>query len=139
MAFRITINSSSGVPFYKQIINQIMFAVVNRMLAPGEQLPTVRQLAVDLQINLNTVVKAYKELEIRGIVTTQQGTGTFISDHLAQPDKAVTTRHLDRLCEQFLAEITAQGITIDEALRALQAMASKRNSMHKGALNEKGT
>ncbi|MGD8500819.1 MAG: GntR family transcriptional regulator, partial [Phycisphaerales bacterium] len=67
----------SGVPFHRQIVDQIRYGIASDRLMPGEQLPTVRELAVHLQVNPNTVRKAYSELEILGILDTQQGTGTF--------------------------------------------------------------
>ena len=73
VAFRLDVRS--GVPVYRQIIDQILGAIAGGTLAGGDQLPTVRQLAVDLAINPNTVIRAYRELEIRGVLTTQQGTG----------------------------------------------------------------
>ncbi|HYH07402.1 MAG TPA: GntR family transcriptional regulator, partial [Thermoanaerobaculia bacterium] len=79
MTLIFRLDSSSGVPFYRQIIDQVLLAVADGRLRAGTQLPTVRQLAVDLSVNLNTVAKAYREMEIRGIVQTQQGTGTFIA------------------------------------------------------------
>src|SRR5688500_20150202 len=73
------LDASSGVPFYRQIIDQVLLAVGDGRVKAGTQLPTVRQLAVDLSVNLNTVAKAYREMEIRGIVQTQQGSGSFIA------------------------------------------------------------
>ena len=72
------LDPKSGVPYYRQIIDQIRYGIVTGKLEVGEQLPTVRALAVDLKVNLNTVSKAYRELEIQNILETQQGTGTFI-------------------------------------------------------------
>ena len=72
------LDPKAGIPFYRQIIDQIKFGIASGSLKAGEQLPTVRALAVDLKVNLNTVSKAYKELEIQKILETQQGTGTFI-------------------------------------------------------------
>ena len=72
------LDPKSGVPFYHQIIDQIRYGVASGRLTVGEQLPTVRALAVQLKVNLNTVNKAYKELEIQSVLETQQGTGTFI-------------------------------------------------------------
>jgi GntR family transcriptional regulator len=69
----------SGVPVYRQIIDQVVGGIATGALAGGDQIPTVRQLAVDLAINPNTVIRAYRELEIRGVLETQQGSGTFIS------------------------------------------------------------
>ena len=78
--FSVSLDHHSGVPIYRQIISQILYAIARGDLEPGTQLPTVRQLAVELSVNPNTIIKAYKELEIRGNLETQQGTGTFISD-----------------------------------------------------------
>ena len=72
------LDTRSGVPFYRQIIEQVKFAVAHGRLAPGEQLPTVRRLAVELSVNPNTVVRAYRQLEIEGVLVTQQGSGTFV-------------------------------------------------------------
>ena len=73
------LDSKAGIHFYRQIIDQIKFGIATGRLRIGEQLPTVRALAVELKVNLNTVSKAYKELEIQQILETQQGTGTFIN------------------------------------------------------------
>src|ERR1700739_3800374 len=78
--FRFHLDLHSGVPVYRQIIDQVRGAIASAALTPGDQLPTVRQLAVDLAINPNTVVRAYRELELGGLLETHQGTGTFISD-----------------------------------------------------------
>ena len=74
---KFVLDYSNGVPIYRQIIDQILFGIASGQLKLGEQLPTVRALAVELKVNLNTVSKAYKELEIRDVLTTQQGSGTF--------------------------------------------------------------
>ena len=84
MSHLFRLDSSSGVPFYRQVIDQVLLAFADGRLKPGAQLPSVRQLAVDLSVNLNTVAKAYREMEIRGIVETQQGTGTFIAARPAE-------------------------------------------------------
>src|ERR1700757_1675540 len=78
--FRFRLDLHSGVPVYRQIVDQVRGGVASGALAVGDQLPTVRQLAVDLSINPNTVVRAYRELEFGGLLETHQGTGTFISD-----------------------------------------------------------
>ena len=77
--FRFRLDAESGVPVYRQIIDQVQGGLASGALASGDQLPTVRQVAVDLAINPNTVLRAYRELEIRGVLDTQQGTGTFVS------------------------------------------------------------
>src|SRR6266404_14671 len=91
--FRLDLRS--GVPVYRQIIDQVIGGIAAGTLACGDQLPTVRQLAVDLSINPNTVIRAYRELEIRGMLETQQGTGTFIGPQkVQQQDEAERSRRL---------------------------------------------
>ncbi len=75
----ISVDLRSGVPIYRQIIDQVLVAISIGRLTPGARLPTVRQLAIDLHVNPNTVSRAYRELEIREIVTAQRGTGTFVA------------------------------------------------------------
>ena len=72
-----TLNPSSGVPIYRQIQDQIRYGIASGLLTPGEQLPTVRELAVRLEVNPNTVIKAYTELERAGVLSTEQGSGTW--------------------------------------------------------------
>ena len=86
----------------------------------GDQLPTVRQLAVDLSINPNTVVRAYRELEIRGVLDTQQGVGTFITTQPVRPDDAERQRQLDQLVGELLARAGAAGFTADDVIERLQ-------------------
>src|SRR6202161_3655470 len=78
--FRFLLDLHSGMPVYRQIMDQVRGGIASGALTAGDQLPTVRQLAVDLEINPNTVVRAYRELEYDGLLETHQGTGTFISD-----------------------------------------------------------
>src|ERR1700758_3401913 len=85
--FRFRLDDSSGVPVYRQLIDQVQGGIAAGSLKPGDQLPTVRQVAVDLAINPNTVMRAYRELEIRGVLDTQQGTGTFIADRQIVQDE----------------------------------------------------
>src|ERR1039457_1083459 len=95
--FRFQLDLHSGVPVYRQVIDQVRGAIAAGQLTPGDQLPTVRQLAVDLAINPNTVVRAYRELELGGLLETHQGTGTFIS--------AQRMRRADAEREKQLAQI----------------------------------
>lgn len=119
------LDSSSGVPFYRQIIDQVLLAVADGRLKAGAQLPTVRQLAVDLSVNLNTVAKAYREMEIRGIVETQQGTGTFISAR--RPDRHAREKRkaVGDLVDRFIANGEALGIALDDLVDALVERAEK--------------
>ena len=89
------------------------------VLIGGDQLPTVRQVAVDLSINPNTVVRAYRELEIRGILETQQGTGTFVSHMKIDRDEVERRRELDRVVADFVARAGAAGFTLEDLLAQL--------------------
>src|SRR3954447_9473276 len=121
--FRLDLRS--GVPVYRQIIDQVIGGVAAGTLACGDQLPTVRQLAVDLSINPNTVIRAYRELEIRGLQETQQGTGTFIGPQKTQPqDQAERSRRLGQLTEDFIARAGSEGFTVEELIGNLQAIQS---------------
>src|SRR5271165_6693835 len=83
--FTFRLDGHSGVPVYRQLIDQVQAAIASGVMRPGDQLPTVRLVAVELAINPNTVLRAYRELEIRGVLDTQQGTGTFIADRPVEP------------------------------------------------------
>src|ERR1700731_837828 len=95
--FAFRLDEHSGVPVYRQLIDQIQGGIASGTLAAGAQLPTVRQVAVDLANNPNTVLRAYRELEIRGVIDTQQGTGTFISERKVKKDDAERARQLSQL------------------------------------------
>ena len=122
---RFTIDPKSGVPYYRQIIDQVQFAIADGRLACGDRLPTVRQLAVDLKINPNTVGRAYHELEIRGVVNTQMGTGTFIGDEKAEISELERKKMLDQICTELLSRASAYGFTLDEVIEALKERAEE--------------
>ncbi len=119
MSHLFRLDSSSGVPFYRQIIDQVLLAVADGRLKVGTQLPTVRQLAVDLSVNLNTVAKAYREMEIRGIVQTQQGTGTFIAARTGGGRSREKRKAVSDLLDRFIASAEALGIPIEDLVEAL--------------------
>ena len=126
--FGFRLDLHSGVPVYRQLIDQVMAGVASGALAPGDQLPTVRQVAVDLAINLNTVARAYRELEIRGFLETQQGTGTFISNQKVKRDEMERRRQLEQLVSEFVARAGSSGITLEELMDALQ---ERKNEVQK--------
>ena len=113
------LDPKSGVPFYRQIIDQIRYGVATGNLNVGEQLPTVRSLAVDLKVNLNTVSKAYRELEIQNILETQQGTGTFIGSMEVQLSDNERQAKLSGICTEFLSIAASYGFSIDEMINEL--------------------
>jgi GntR family transcriptional regulator len=118
--FQFALDMGSGVPVYRQIIDQVMSGLATGALATGDQLPTVRQLAVDLAINPNTVIRAYRELEIRGVLQTQQGTGTFISQQAPERDGSERRRRLNQLAGEFMARAGAEGFSLEELLAWLR-------------------
>src|SRR6516225_8872179 len=123
--FSFHLDLHSGVPVYRQIIDQVRGGMAAGTLLPGDQLPTVRQLAVDLAINPNTVVRAYRELELGGLLETHQGTGTFIAERKAAKDNAARDRQLAQIVGDCVARAGAAGFTVDELIEQLRALAEK--------------
>ena len=117
--FQLKLDLRSGVPVYRQIIDQVRAGMAAGTLAAGDQLPTVRQLAVDLAINPNTVLRAYRELELGGTLETHQGTGTFISNKKIVKSNAERERQLAQLAGEFAARAGAAGFTVEELLDRL--------------------
>src|SRR6516162_2025835 len=120
--FTFLLDPHSGVPIYRQIIDRVTGNIAAGVLKAGDQLPTVRQLAVDLSVNPNTVVRAYRELEIRGVLETQQGTGTFISKQQVKRDEAERQRQLSQIAGEFLARAGSAGFTLQELLETLRGL-----------------
>jgi DNA-binding transcriptional regulator YhcF (GntR family) len=118
-ALRIVLDPTSGIPFYRQIILQIEMALADKRLTAGYQLPTVRGLAVELRVNPNTVARAYNELEIRGIVSTQQGSGTFISDKEMKLSDVEREQVLAQLVRGFVSQAGSYGLTVDDIVKYL--------------------
>ena len=117
---KFLLDYSSGVPVYRQIIDQIIFGIASGQLKLGEQLPTVRALAVELKVNLNTVSKAYKGLEIKNILETQQGTGTFINKTENVVSEKEREDKLKEICMQFSSVAFSYGFNLDEVMRELK-------------------
>jgi GntR family transcriptional regulator len=115
-----SIDTKSGVPFYRQIIEQVKFAIAHGRLKPGEQLPTVRQLAVDLSLNPNTVIRAYRELEIENVLDTQQGSGTYVSQKRPEIDRLERQRMLDQILTDLLARASSYGFRVEDVLDGLR-------------------
>jgi DNA-binding transcriptional regulator YhcF (GntR family) len=118
--FGFQLDLRSGVPVYRQIMDQVLAAMASGRLASGNQLPTVRQLAVDLSINPNTVIRAYRELEIRGFLDTHQGSGTFITAQPVQQDNEERQRKLDGIVSDAIARAGAEGFTAQQVLDRLR-------------------
>ena len=120
MTIRLQLDPKSGVPFYRQIIDQVKSAIATGTIGPGDRLPTVRQLAVDLSVNPNTVSRAYTELELTGLVETQMGSGTFVGQREVEGDEVERQRLLEQLCQEFLSRASTHGFTLDDVVRTLE-------------------
>lgn len=131
----VQLESASGIPFYRQIIQQIEYAVDSRKLAPGERLPTIRALAITLKINPNTIAKAYAELEIRGVVKTQVGCGTFVLEKHADGNNSTDGEcrdtggidaRISRAAERFVSELASVGIPPSKAVEIITSFLEER-------------
>jgi GntR family transcriptional regulator len=125
LTIEVQIDIKSGVPFYRQIIDQIKSAIATGELGHGDRLPTVRQLAVDLKINPNTVGRAYTELELTGLVETQMGSGTFVGQRKVEQDDVERRRILDQICQEMLSRASSHGFTLDDILENLNQRKSR--------------
>jgi GntR family transcriptional regulator len=118
-----TLDQDNGVPIYRQVIQQIEYAILSGRMKIGDKLPTIRSLAVELKINPNTIAKAYNELEIRGILSTQVGSGTFISDKKLEGEADVRQAKIRAVFERFVQDMADLGVDragIVEMCRSLQ-------------------
>jgi len=120
------VDANQPTPLYAQLERSIRFAIATGKLRIGDQLPTVRQLAVDLRINANTVAKVYAELERAGVLETRRGVGTFVT---ARPNEAASRRdrerHLRELAEHFIAESQMRGFSMDDVIEHLEKRREK--------------
>lgn len=114
------LDPQSGVPFYRQIVDQIRFGIATDKLVVGDQLPTVRGLAVELRINLNTVSRAYKELEIQKILYTQQGTGTFVAAIKIDLPESERVAKLAEITTSLMNAAAAYGFTASDIIEKLE-------------------
>ncbi|HTW58322.1 MAG TPA: GntR family transcriptional regulator [Terriglobales bacterium] len=118
--FQFSLDLHTGVPVYRQLIDQVRAGVASGSLAAGHQLPTVRQLAVDLEINPNTVMRAYRELELGGLLETHQGTGTFISGKKLEKKSAERERQLGQMASEAAARAGAAGFALEDLIDRLR-------------------
>jgi|SRR5579862_111505 len=120
--FRLRLDLHSGVPVYRQIIDQVRGGMASGALGVGDQLPTVRQLAVDLSINPNTVARAYRELELGGLLETHQGTGTFISTQKVRGGEVERSRQLAQIVRDCVARAGAAGFMVEDLIEQLREL-----------------
>ena len=114
------------MPLYAQLEQTIRFAIATGKLRVGERLPTVRQLAVDLRVNANTVAKVYAELERAGVLETRRGVGTFVNERPIQSSARQNhQKRLRELTDRFAAEANANGFSVDDLIEQLQSLRKK--------------
>jgi len=108
----------SGIPVYKQIIHRVQAAIANGRLREDDQLPTVRALHQKLNVNPNTVARAYRELELAGVITTQRGSGCFVAPPSEPPKLSVRERKatMEQLGARFTAEAQSHGISLEDLI-----------------------
>jgi GntR family transcriptional regulator len=130
---KIDVDPSSSAPIYLQIVEAVQRLAATGHLQPGEQLPTVRQLAVELRVNPNTVARAYLELDRKGVISSQQGRGTYVS---TQSDAAaLTLQREDRLramVNHFLLEVLSQGYPLPDVLAMIEQESRRWQNVHNG-------
>ncbi|MDR1901623.1 MAG: GntR family transcriptional regulator [Treponema sp.] len=121
-----SLDPANGVPIYRQIIQQIEYAILSGRMRSGDRLPTIRSLAVELKINPNTIAKAYNELEIRGILVTQVGSGTFISDKKPDGGEDARDRKIQEVLGRFIDEMQNLGVDKRELAKLIEACDERR-------------
>lgn len=126
---RFDLNFHSGIPIYIQLKEQIKYGIASGQLQPGTQLPTVRQLAVDLRINANTVSRVYSELEHEGLLATRKGKGTFVLEN-APAHKKADIKQLEEKIENCIEQALHLGFAPDEISSVLQTWANRVADKH---------
>jgi GntR family transcriptional regulator len=126
----IQLDFRSSAPIYTQIVEQVKQQVVSGELKPGDQLPTVRALALELRVNFNTVARAYRLLDEAGIISTQQGRGTYILDvPTAERTDKLRQQALVALTRDYLNEARRLGCSSDEINQALKEQLESENDL----------
>jgi GntR family transcriptional regulator len=121
-----TLDLENGVPIYRQIIQQIEYAILSGRMRSGDQLPTIRSLAVALKTNPNTIAKAYGELEIKGILSTQVGSGTYISDKKPVMEDDSLGRKIREVLEHFMQEMRDLGVDKREISKMIEGYSESK-------------
>ena len=120
-----SLDAANGAPIYRQIIQQIEYAILSGRMRPGDRLPTIRSLAVELKTNPNTIAKAYGELEIRGILATQVGSGTFISDKKPVMEDDSLNRKIREVLGRFVQEMRNLGVEKRELVKLIESFSKE--------------
>ncbi|MCL2411391.1 MAG: GntR family transcriptional regulator [Treponema sp.] len=119
-AVNFSLDPSNGTPIYRQIIQQIEYAILSGRMKPGDRLPTIRSLAVELKTNPNTIAKSYSEMEIRGILETQVGSGTYISDKKTVMEDDSLNRKIREVVARFVQDMRDLGLENKELIKLIE-------------------
>ena len=133
-AVQIHISPNDGVPIYLQIVNQVKYQVASGRLAPGEELPPIRVLAERLRINPNTVVRAYRELELAGVLEKRGTTGTFVSNAVTPLARRERLRILTERVDALVVEAQHLGVGVDDVLELVR---KRNNALSEGKTEDK--
>ena len=134
----LEIDFRSGIPIYLQVVERIKERIASGRLKPGDQLPTVRSMALELRVNFNTIARAYRILDEVGIISTQQGRGTYILE-MPPPEVAENLRQqsLEALTQRYISDVVRLGSSPNEIARMIQEQVAK--SKETGSLIEPET
>ena len=124
----LEIDFRSGIPIYLQVVDRIKEMIIDGRLKPGDQLPTVRALALEMRVNFNTVARSYRILDEAGIISTQQGRGTYILDE-PPPEVSEAMRHttFEALTDRYLADAARLGFSGAKIIATLQQQMDQKN------------
>jgi GntR family transcriptional regulator len=123
------LDPSNGAPIYRQIIQQIEYAILSERMRPGGRLPTIRSLAVELKINPNTIARAYGELEIRGILATQVGSGTYVSDKKPVLEDDSLNRKIREVAKRFVQDMRDLGVDAKDAAKMIEGFKEREGGI----------
>lgn len=127
----VHIDASSGTPIYRQIVDQVRQAIAGGTLRPGDRLPPVRDLAIELAVNPNTIAKAYQDLERDGVIETSRGRGTFVAPGASKATGSERLQRLGPVLDRLIAEAYLLGISEDELQRLLADRLDERRRARK--------
>jgi GntR family transcriptional regulator len=131
------IDDNSGIPVWIQVRKRLVYEIVSGVYKPGDQLPTVRELAIQLDINYNTVNKVYQDLERDGFITTKRGRGTFVAE-LDEGKLLALDNKVDLLADELVREAFDFGMTGDEIVTTVKLRISKHDNIVSGKSEPKG-
>ena len=127
-SLKVNLDFNSGIPIYVQIVEQVRALLLSGELKPGDQLPTVRQLASELRVNFNTIARAYRLLDEAGLISTQRGRGTYLLDADATDDSGILKRdRIEVQVKTLIQSLVIQGYSVDEIRQTIESLTKNNN------------